>query len=62
MVVCGCAAAYNYLTLQGVTQAWSEVLPSLPFLLLVLLAMRPARVPAAQAGMESAQAQRVPQS
>lgn len=57
----GCAAAYNYLTLHGVTQAWSEVLPSLPFLLLVLLAMRPARVPAAQAGMESAQAQRVPQ-
>ena len=54
----GCAAAYNYLTLHGVTQAWSEVLPGLPFLLLVLLA---ACVPAAQPGAHSAQAQRAPQ-
>lgn len=34
----GCAAIYNYLTLHGVTQAWSEVLPGLPFLLLAVLA------------------------
>jgi diguanylate cyclase (GGDEF)-like protein len=53
----GCAAAYNYLTLQGVTQAWSEVLPGLPFLLLVVLA---AHVPAAQPA-ESAAAQYAPQ-
>ncbi|WP_338679569.1 GGDEF domain-containing protein [Janthinobacterium sp. TB1-E2] len=50
----GCAAAYNYLTLHGVTQAWSEVLPSLPFLLLVLLATR---VTAAQSAAENTQAQ-----
>ncbi|WP_102120658.1 GGDEF domain-containing protein [Janthinobacterium sp. ROICE36] len=54
----GCAGAYNYLTLQGVTEPWSEVLPGLPFLLLVLLTTR---VPAAQAGMASTPAQRVPQ-
>ncbi|HEU4818980.1 diguanylate cyclase [Janthinobacterium sp.] len=57
----GCAATYNYLTLHGVTQAWSEVLPSLPFLLLVLLAMLPARIPAAQSGTESPQTQPPPQ-
>lgn len=54
----GCAATYNYLTLHGVTQAWSEVLPSLPFLLLVLLATR---VTAAQSAAESTQAQQAPQ-
>lgn len=54
----GCAAAYNYLTLHGVTQAWSEVLPSLPFLMLVLLSTR---VTAAQSGAASAQAQQPPQ-
>ncbi|MEF2266406.1 GGDEF domain-containing protein [Janthinobacterium sp. LS2A] len=54
----GCAAAYNYLTLHGVTQAWSEVLPSLPFLLLVLLATR---VTAAQSAAENTQAQQAPQ-
>lgn len=54
----GCAAAYNYLTLHGVTQAWSEVLPGLPFLLLVLLATR---VPATPSGMARIPAQRVPQ-
>lgn len=54
----GCAGAYNYLTLHGVTQAWSEVLPGLPFLLLVLLA---ACVPATQPGTHGAQARRAPQ-
>ncbi|MEG1055886.1 MAG: hypothetical protein RSF79_28020, partial [Janthinobacterium sp.] len=54
----GCAAAYNYLTLHGVTQAWSEVLPSLPFLLLVLLSKGG---PAARSGPESARAQQAPQ-
>lgn len=54
----GCAAVYNYLTLHGVTQTWSEVLPSLPFLLLVLLATG---VPALRSAPESVQAQRVPQ-
>ena len=54
----GCAATYNYLTLHGVTQAWSEVLPSLPFLTLVLLATH---VQAAQSGEENTQAQQAPQ-
>ena len=54
----GCAGAYNYLTLQGGAQAWSEVLPGLPFLLLVLLTTR---VPTAQHGMEGPQAQQTPQ-
>ena len=54
----GCAGAYNYLTLQGVTEQWSEVLPGLPFLLLMLLT---ARVPAVRSGTGSTQAPHAPQ-